>query len=301
MAGKNNFSDEDLAGLTDEEKAALNDTTDDVDLEEAVGDLDEDSDDDQDDDAGDTDDVEVDASKDKPAAKVEEKQDLADFEEVEEAPQFIPNMRVEKVEDYDAKIEAITTKRDELLKQFDEGDIDLATFTKEDRALGAEEVDLKTSKVLADNQEKQNIHIQTQRWEWEQEQFFEQPANQIYADNEMLAAAFNAKVMALAKVGAESGSNKSGSWYLKEADKEVRKLFNIQPETKANVVDIKDRKPDLSKIPKTLGTLPQADNEDTNSGEFASLDRLTGMALENELARLQKVDPDKVERYLQQA
>lgn len=306
MAGE--FTDEEMAQLSDEERAALKDDDDEDVTDELEGDdnPDEDAlnaDDDSDDDTDDEDvKDEKEAEEVKATDKEEKKTDLSAFEEnddEEDTPQFLPNMRVDAIEGYDEKMADLQKQRDELLAKVDQGEIELGDYVKQDRVLADQEVDLKMSKTMADNQLKQNAHQQAQKWEWEQEQFFAQDANQIYAEDTMLGAAFNAKVMELAKVEAEKGSNKSGTWFLKEADKAIRARFNLGGDTNQNAnKEVKSRKPDLKGIPKTLANLPQVENDNGSAGEFDYLDKLSGDAQERELARLAKTNPEKLEEYL---
>ncbi len=306
MAGE--FTDEEMAQLSDEERAAIQDDDDEDVTDVLEGDDNPDEDalnaDDSDDDSDDED-VKVEkteAEEEKAADKDEKKADLSAFEENDDdddTPQFIPNMRVDAIDGYDEKMSAIQKQRDELVSKVDEGEIELSEYVKQDRVLADQEVDLKMSKTMADNQLKQNAHQQAQKWEWEQEQFFAQDANQIYAEDTMLGAAFNAKVMELAKAEAEKGSNKSGTWFLKEADKAIRARFNMNGDATQNTnKEVKPRKPDLKGIPKTLANLPQVENDNGSAGEFDYLDKLSGDAQERELARLAKTNPEKLEEYL---
>lgn len=283
----------DTMGLSPEELAAINGDDDDTEaLDEIAGD---DDDDDDDDDDKNTDSKDAKES-DKAAS------DAADTQTDDaEEKQFVPNVTIERDAEYETKLADITSQRDELTKQLEEGDIDLATYIAKDRALGTAETDLRTDKIYADNKEKELLKEVADKWQWQQEQFFESSANKIYGENNMLFAAFNAKTMELAANPENEG--KSGTWFLKEADREVRKLFNIGKDAsgKDNIVDInKNRKPDLSNIPKTLGTLPAADSTETGDNEFSYLDNLTGMEYEQAIAQIAK-DPVKEARFLRQA
>lgn len=312
MAGKN-IADEDLDKLSDEEREALGmDDGEDEALDE-IADGDEDDnpeqdalDDDESEDDDDSDDgeeeVEEKAADYKGKADAEDKPDITEFEESDEDNQgFVANLKADSIEKYDERMADFQTKRDELLSKLEDGDIELTDYVKQDRALEAQETDLKMQKVQNDNIIKQNMHKQAQRWEWEQATFFEDAKNQIYKEDSLLAAAFQHKVVELAKIEAEKDSNKSGMWFLKEADKAVRERFKIgADDTKHDTKEVKKpSKPNLKDIPKTLSNLPTAENGDVSDDEFAYIDKMDGDAQERELARLSKTDPAKVDRYLQ--
>lgn len=292
----------DTTGLSDEEIEALESDDD----EDALDDILDDDDEKQEkgkksdpvpDEVDDDDEPEAKKTTDK-AVETTEATDEAEVDD-KSAPEFIPLLRAEKVENYDERMADINTKLDDLDSKLEDGDIDLKQYTKEVRALSEEQTDLKMAKLTADNAEQNNLDVATQRWQWEIDQFFGEEANKIYKDSKMLSAALDAAVKEIA--GKPENVNRNGAWFLKEADKEVRKEFGkATPDNK--VVDIKGaRKPNLTNIPKTLGNLPSADTNEIGDNEFAYLDDLEGMDYENALASLERKDPEKASRYLKSA
>lgn len=306
MAGKD-IADEDMSKLSDEEREALGlDDGEDEALDEiAEGDDDENPDEDaleadDSDDSEEPDDGDEKDDSDAQEADDSKKADLSEFEDDDnDEKRFIPNLKADSIENYEERMTDFQTKRDELLAKLEDGDIELTDYVKQDRALEAQETDLKMQKLQNDNIIKQNMHQQAERWKWEQETFFEQEANKIYTEDSLLAAAFQHKVMELARIEAEKDSNKSGMWFLREADKAVRERFNIGSDKQPKEKEVKNRKPNLSDIPKTLNKLPSVENGEVSDSEFAYIDKMDGEAQERELARLSKVDPAKLERYLQ--
>lgn len=90
---------------------------------------------------------------------------------------------------------------------------------------------------------------------------------------------------------------------LEQAHKKVLAEFDIAPKAAAQAAPAAPAKPakpvprapDLSQIPPTLGKMPAAASaDDTGGAEFAHLDGLTGMALEQAIARM---SPDQRARY----
>lgn len=305
MAGNNEerseeVSTDELAGLGPEEIKALkgddagdNDTTDD----DAAGSTDATNDstgtDDDDDGAGGNDNSAAAAAaettaenKDEPAAKP----DLREFQ---------AELAVNPVENYDEKMKGISDQRNDLATKLKDGAIELEEYLTKDRELQTEETDLRIQQKTADNNALQNLKIAEQRWMWQQEQFFEAEKNSIYKDP-IMESALNTAVKNLASDPANA--NHTGMWFLTEGDRLVRERFNLgKPTEGGNGGDGKDkggkdsRKPDLSEIPPTLGSLPAAEVTDTGTDEFSYLDKLSGMDLEAALARL---TPEQTDRYL---
>jgi len=153
---------------------------------------------------------------------------------------------------------------------------------------------LQRSMQQAEFAQRQNAEARTQRWEYEQERFFGQAANEMYKDPVMFAA-LNAQVKALGQDAANV--KQKPHWFLEEADRLVRDRFAIGAKTPTGEKPggKKPTAPDLSKLPKTLANIPAAELPDTGNAEFAHLDKLDGMDLEMALAKL---SPEQEERYL---
>lgn len=276
--------DQSLAGLSPEELAALNDDNDDdvedVDALKAVAGIDGDDADD----AGDAD-ADSDTGND-----ADDAADDALADEAEAINDFIPRQSVDAVEDFEAKMVEIKAAKADLREQLNNGDIDLDQYEAKKDEIADVETALRIKQAAAENAARQNEHIDAERWKWEQEQFFGDKKNAIYQDKIVLAA-LNAAVIDLAND--PKHANQKGTFFLTEADRIVRERFNIG-NAPANNGGKPDRKPDLSKIPKTLSNLPAAATDNENGGEFSHLDKLSGMDLERALAKL---SPEQAERY----
>jgi hypothetical protein len=313
-------SDDDvsMAGLSPEEIAALNgdegdtndDDADDVgsnDTDADAGDGDGDGDDAADADEGGDDNADGDDGAAAAAAGTVDDTKDEDAGETIEARPFSGELAVNLVENFDQKIADIKDKKAALRKQLDEGEIEMSAYEAQVDELTEEATALRIQQSTAENNAKQNEHLAIERWKWEQEQFFGQEANKIY-DDKYLGAALNEAVKDLAND--PKNASRSGPWFLAEADKMIRSRFNIQAtpvddggENKGGKdgkggKENKGRKPDLTNIPKTLGGLPAAESIETGGGEFAYLDKLEGMELEAELAKMPK---EKADRYLRAA
>lgn len=120
------------------------------------------------------------------------------------------------------------------------------------------------------------------------------------------AAAWDDWVKRLAAKPEHAG--KEATWFLEQAHKKVMAEFDITAVAQKSgqkpgnsvasgkkVANTNGRAPNLSNIPPTLGGLPAAAEIDSSDGgEFAHLDKLSGMAYERALAAL---SPDQKARY----
>ena len=211
---------------------------------------------------------------------------------------FTPQYQAEAVENFDEKMAEITAKKDAIKQRYEDGDITVAEYID-----GREEV-TNEANALQRQQEKHEMSVEQaqqtgeQRWQWEQDRFFNDEANKGYKDNPLLGAAIDTAIKTLA--GDEANEGKPMSWFLEEADRQVKSLFVPAPvddgKPKDKGKENKARpKPDLSKLPPNLGNLPAAEVADTGGDEFSKLDRLSGIELETELARMPQAEAD---RYL---
>lgn len=125
-----------------------------------------------------------------------------------------------------------------------------------------------------------------------------------YATDAKMNSAFDRWVKALAQD--PENAQRDGSWFLKEAHEMVKTQYRIgdtkpaksdKPGKEADKqAKPKGRAPDTSNLPKTLGRMPAAaDNEGSDEGEFAHIDKLTGIDRERALA---KMTPEQEDRYL---
>jgi hypothetical protein len=219
--------------------------------------------------------------------------------------EFVPQSNARPVENYKERIDKFAADKAELRSKLSDGDIDIEQYETAKDAITAQETELKLEQRDYENAVKRDQDTQRQKWEWEQEQFFEAEENKSYKDKGLLGtalnAALNSKVIELAKDPANS--KRSGSWFLQEADRQVRDamgLTKVPAKQEKQEKQEKSRKPDLSGIPKTLGNLPAAEQMETGTTEFSYLDKLEGIALEQALATISR-DPAKEQRYLRQA
>lgn len=279
MATKDEVLDDELAGLSADERAALEGDDDDVEaLEEIAG---------EDDSAEDVTASATDETDDTEAEDAEED------DEVEDTKEFVQTYRVDPVENFADQIQSFTDQKKALREQLNAGEIDLDAYETQKDEIVANEQNLREQNLkatIAAEQSQQNVQA---RWQWEQEKFFAEESNKLYANSKPLMAALDASVKELA--ANPDNAQRSAAWFLQEADRQVRSAFGQTVKVEKTEEKPKSRKPDLSVIPKTLAGLPAAELNDVGNDEFAKLDSLDGIALENALSKL---SPEQQSRYL---
>jgi len=211
--------------------------------------------------------------------------------------EFVPAFAVPAVADFEGKMAALAAREVALREQLAAGDLDIAAYDAEKTAIIEGRADLRSEQRFASFAAEQNEQNQKARWQWEQSRFFEQDSSTVYKDP-ILFAALDASIKALAHQ--PENANKSSSWFLTQADSAVRKLFGgLGAPAQAPAAPAKPPPSLLQNIPATLAAVPAAALPETGGGdEFAKLERLSGMDLERQLARMA---PDEVTRYLRAA
>lgn len=306
------ISDEDIAGLSEEERAALEDDDGEAEIIKVIA-----SDDDDDDDklpkgGGSVDDPAVagnDGSATDDAAKAAaaaadpvaagntgQSTDSGPAAVADTAPpaEFQPEFKAALPDGLAEKITDLDSRATDLLEKFKAGDIELPDFMAQKSEIDNERLQLTLAQKQAEWAQSQNEDARAQRWKWEQERFFAQEKAGIYKDP-IIMAALDASVKQLAVDPAHA--KKPASFFLEEADRQIRQRFNMgaAADTRGGKPKPGAKQPDLSNLPKTLATLPAAEMAETGSDEFAYLDKLDGIALEQ---ALRKLTPEQEARYL---
>jgi len=200
----------------------------------------------------------------------------------------------------DATIDAI----DAIDKQLEEGEIEYAEHVKLNREYTARLGELNAIKREAEFVAGNNELIADQKWAWEVDRFTDE--NPTFKD----PIAYGALRGALEQLYAdEENAGKSFRWFLKEAGGSVANTFGTTvkddaPAPKATKAkkeaseeeikeDLKTKK--AAAPPQTLGDVPASSKDVETKDEFASLDEMGGMELEEHLAKMPK---SKVDQYL---
>lgn len=96
-----------------------------------------------------------------------------------------------------------------------------------------------------------------------------------------------------------ANANKPMDWFLAEAHKRVKALHGIQTAAPVPIVPggkPAARRPNLSALPKTLAHVPGGDGPGDVGDEFATIDALDGIELEDALARMTPAQREKYAR-----
>lgn len=275
------LTEDEMEGLSDEERAALADEDD----ERAPV-----EDDEPEDDVEEADEPEED---DEPEEAEEEPEVVAAKPETPDAdPLFTPVYQAPAVDDYAGRMAQIAEASREIAAGYEAGDFDLEEYQTRQRKLTEMEWSLREANLKASLAAEQQQQSLAQRWQWEQDRFFSAEPNRAYKEDPIVGAAFSTAVQALAANAAHDA--KPMSWFLEEADRITRAKFRVGPETAPdNVRQIRGKRP---AAPPTLAGIPSAAiPESGDPDEFSRLDRLGGMELERALAKMSEAE---AHRYL---
>ena len=285
------LSEEDLAMLTEEERAGLLD-----DEDEGEG---TDGDDQNDDDAGD-DDTGADGKADD---KGDDSQDAGadsntqgsgkDGEgqgELDDPIKPTPLFKAELPADIEAKRTALDTQEDDLVKKFDEGDITFAEYNKELRSLNRERADLDRAELKAElAKEAQQSQVE-QTWQTTANTFVAE--HPLISKNETMWSSFDAIVRRVTAETMQKGEQ-PGRRDLEKAYKQWTEDLGISDAGTQNPQP-KQKKQNI--VPPNLGKVPAATTNDTDDGKFAHLDRLAEsdpLAFEAALAKMSDAQRDE--------
>lgn len=320
-----------LAGLTDEERAAIaEDDLSDAErtrLQEIAGDDDSDDDDEDDDgeDYNEGDGAAGSGESSKPAAGetdgagdgAGEGEGSADGDDDEG---YRPRYQVQLPEDFQQRVQALDDQEAELAKKFKAGDIEAEDFMAENKRIAKERRALDKIETKHEIAEEFNAQSAAQEWESAANRFMRKVRVEEgidYRSGEM-SADFDSMIKALA--ANPKHQDKSYQFFLEQAHKATKALHGIADKKPAATshqdgADKKPaaaagkpapkadgkppaRKPPVDQIPKTLAPVPGGDGPGDVEDEFAHLDALDGLEFETALANM---SPAQRERYLKAA
>lgn len=280
------LSAEDLAMLTDEERAGLLDDEDEDD-DQDVDDADDDDTgaDGKADDKGDENGADGDDSQDAGADKDGEGEDKLD-DPIKPTPLF----KAELPADIEAKRTALDTQEDDLVKKFDEGDITFAEYNKELRSLNRERADLDRAELKAElAQEAQQSQVE-QTWQTTANTFVAE--HPLISKNETTWSSFDAIVRRVTAETMQKGEQPSRR-DLEKAYKQWTEDLGIAD---AGIQKSQPKQKKQNIVPPNLGKVPAATANDTDDGKFAHLDRLAEsdpLAFEAALAKMSDAQRDE--------
>lgn len=297
-----------MATLTDEERAAMTDDTDDAAaLAEIAGDANpanvtgtgnddpNATDEDDEDDDGPADPnvppVEGKPAADAPATATTQ----TPADEPGEPEQAAQMYRAELPADFDTRVAAITTRTAEIQQKFNDGEIDLAERDAELGKVNADRDEL--NRVRARVESLQEINAQNAQATWQRQiaTFMSNAAKDAGGIDYRTDAAKAKDLDKYVKILAADEDNEArdGAWFLAEAHKLVKNKYGIADVPKPaktdaqRIADAKTaRKPALDSAPKNLAGVPGGDGPGDVEGEFADVEALEGQELEDAIARM---------------
>ena len=221
---------------------------------------------------------------------------------------LFPEIKIEGPADFEALMKTFGDERSAIVTKFKEGEIgvdDLLSQTHEvDQRIAALREHNLAANLASEFTTQGKKQAAQDLWQREQDTFMDD--HQEYNNDPILRSALNAAVVTLARD--PENRRWTGAKVLEEAHKQVHARFSQpsagdkptdkptdkQPSEAAKKTEAA-RRPDLASLPRTLGGLPPADVSSTGQDEFAALDSLSGVELENALAKL---TPEQESRYL---
>lgn len=214
------------------------------------------------------------------------------------------------VADYDERLQAIQSERAEAQRLLLAGELDEAEFSAKDSKTLTDLMALNNAQNRHVAAVEQNEAIATEAWQRDVAtvKAIAKTEGIDYDADPQKMKALDSWCKQLASD--DANADKPASFFIKEAHKMVKLQYNspdvVQEQSKSQAdkaqaakppVTRQNRAPDLSQIPPTLAHAPAAAIEsEGDTGEFAHIDKLQGIAQEQALARL---TPEQQERYLQ--
>lgn len=189
-------------------------------------------------------------------------------------------------------IETLEKEQDDLDKKYDEGEIDRAEYNKKSREISNKVAREQAFLVQAERERE----IVEARWSGAVEAFMADDSNKMFRDGAPLNAALDAEVR---KIHADKGKQHlSFAERLKEAKANVLKQVgeSLGIDVTKTASGKGPKKP--ATIPPGLDDMSNADDGSRDSGEFAHLDRLSGVEYDRAFAKL---TPEQRSRYLSEA
>lgn len=310
---KEQFTADELAGLSDVERAALMNEDGDDGANDGQGDDDTSTppantstnnsagnDDDDDGDDGD------DTGTPPPAAAAPDATTPPAEDDEDEVAAAQRMLMTPHVENYETVVADIQKERDALFAQFNEGDLSVEDYRSKEAALEQKALDVRFQENQAINDENRLEALNAQIWMKQ----VEKSKNAFKADgidydapeNKEMAELWDATVKMLAQL--PQNQKQKGEWFLQKAHDVVKLQYNLTGNSSAPAKPATPAKPftptskagkapDLSGLPPTLRGAPNA-RENVDESEFAHLDSLKGYAKEMAVARM---TPEQRERY----
>lgn len=210
-------------------------------------------------------------------------------------------------DNYDATVKDLATRESDLRAKFKEGDIEFDDFEEQRAAILTEREGLLVARTKAEVSDEFNAQGVTQEWNAKVAALMDRAATPEgggvdYRKDTEKADDLDTFVKALA--AKPENNDKPMEWFLNEGHRRVQALHGLTKPVPPPVVKddkatiaaaVAARVPALDSAPKTLAHVPGSDGPGDLHGEFAELDQVNGLALED---KIRSMTPAQRERYL---
>lgn len=199
-----------------------------------------------------------------------------------------PLLVAEAPEDAAAQLESISSKKEELITQFDDGDITAKEYQQQLDALAKQEREIERALDKAEIAAEMEKQRKYNEWVSTVNGFLD--TNKVYKDNPRLYRALDQEVKDVAAT--PEAANWDGNQILKKAHENLSEAFGL-----GKAAPAADGKPGKTKpnLPPNLAKVPAADTNDMGAGKYAALDRLAAenpIAYEEHLAKMPDAERD---------
>jgi len=209
-------------------------------------------------------------------------------------------------DNYDATVQDLATRESELRAKFKAGEIEFDDFEEQRGAILTEREGLLVARTKAEVSQEFNAQGAAQEWAAEVDKLMTKAATPEgggvdYRKDAEKASDLDTFVKALA--AKPENNDKTMDWFLNEGHRRVQALHGltrpepppVKDDKAAIAAAVAARAPALVNAPKTLAQVPGSDGPGDIAGEFAEMDRLSGLELEDTIRRM---TPAQRERYL---
>lgn len=212
--------------------------------------------------------------------------------------------------DYNDKLGALKTRDADLRQKFKAGEIELEAFDAGMADIQAEREGLLVMRTKAEISEELNAQSAQQEWVSTINAFVSDTAKSGGVDYRIDAAKMGDLDTFVKLLGSRAeNDDKPMVWFLQEAHRRVQALHGLAaghapaaapaaaPATPQAAVDaaLARRKPPIDAAPVTLAQVPGGDGPGDVAGEFADIDALEGLDLEDAIGRM---SPAQRDRYM---
>lgn len=300
------YSEEELAGLTEEEREALleddeeegaeTEGTEETEAAEA-----EDEEEQAEEGEGETEgDAEAETTEEQETENAEEGE-RTEEEPKRPEPEVQPLLNAELPEGYEDKVKEIADGKQKLAERFEDGDMTTRDYQTELDKLNKQERDLELEVYKANLAKEMREQQELNAWQATVNAFLDE--HTAYRENDLMYKTLDVAVKDIAQKAQDAGENVSGREILNRAHAQIQESFGLstQQETQQGQQEQQPEKPKKGakpQAPPTLGKLPAADVTETENSKYAALDKLMEQDPERYEAELAKMSDEERDRYL---